>query len=345
LHYLLTFYGDESQLEPQRLLGSAVRVLHARPVLTRDMIRQTIAMPTFSFLVESNLADAVELVRLTPAPMTVDELSKLWSVYFQTPYNLSVAYQASVVLIESQAPVQGALPVQSRNVYVIPFRQPSIETVRSDEGADTFIVSDSSIVITGKQLRGESTTLRAAGIDVTPAPENLGDTRITVQLPAGLRAGVQGLQVIQSRMIGTPPTAHRGVESNVAPFVLHPRIHLKPDDTLDISISPPVAAADGTLSANVTVHIVPNVGQTQRVVLLMNEFNAPGGNAHAYSFDALPRSAPGDPSETDTVVFPIGGVVAGEYLVRVQVDGAESALERDPDPNNPVFNGPRLTIA
>ncbi|MDQ5836372.1 MAG: DUF4255 domain-containing protein, partial [Acidobacteriota bacterium] len=45
LHYLLTFYGVEAQLEPQRVLGSVVRALHARPVLTRDVIRQTIGMP------------------------------------------------------------------------------------------------------------------------------------------------------------------------------------------------------------------------------------------------------------------------------------------------------------
>ena len=43
LHYLLTFYGNEAQLEPQRLLGSVVRTLHARPVLTRQQIQQTIA--------------------------------------------------------------------------------------------------------------------------------------------------------------------------------------------------------------------------------------------------------------------------------------------------------------
>ena len=32
--------------------------------------------------------------------MNLEELSKLWSVFFQTPYALSIAYQASVVLIE-----------------------------------------------------------------------------------------------------------------------------------------------------------------------------------------------------------------------------------------------------
>jgi hypothetical protein len=37
LHYLLTFYGDEGNLEPQRLLGSVMRTLHTRPVLTSKM--------------------------------------------------------------------------------------------------------------------------------------------------------------------------------------------------------------------------------------------------------------------------------------------------------------------
>ena len=42
LHYLITFYGREADFEPQRLLGSTVRTLHARPVLTRPQIRDAI---------------------------------------------------------------------------------------------------------------------------------------------------------------------------------------------------------------------------------------------------------------------------------------------------------------
>lgn len=38
LHYLLSFYGDENELEPQRLLGSAMHILRAQPVLTADWI-------------------------------------------------------------------------------------------------------------------------------------------------------------------------------------------------------------------------------------------------------------------------------------------------------------------
>ncbi|MGH9937593.1 MAG: DUF4255 domain-containing protein, partial [Blastocatellia bacterium] len=53
LHYLLTFYGNETHLEPQRLLGSVVRAIHASSVLTRGLIRQTINSPTYAFLAAS----------------------------------------------------------------------------------------------------------------------------------------------------------------------------------------------------------------------------------------------------------------------------------------------------
>lgn len=345
LHYLLTFYGVEAQLEPQRVLGSVVRSLHARPLLTRDMIRQTIAKPAFGFLVNSNLADAVELVKFTPLPLSLEELSKLWSVFFQTQYSLSLAYQGTVVLIESAESTHMALPVRARNIYVVPFRQPLIEAVSSIDGADEFIISTSTVMVTGKRLRGEVTQLRVGGIDVLPASDKVSDTQISVPLPVGLRAGVQGLQVVQPMLMGTPPTAHRGVESNLAAFVLHPTINRKPDDSPDITIPSPVISGDGTRAVDVTIKLSPKVGKTQRVGLLMNELNPPVDRAaRSYSFDALPHNKPADPPETDTLVFHISGVAQGDYLVRVQVDGASSPLEQAADVNNPLYIGPKVTI-
>src|SRR5450755_3585935 len=34
LHYMISFYGNENELEPQRLLGSVARTMHAQPYLT-----------------------------------------------------------------------------------------------------------------------------------------------------------------------------------------------------------------------------------------------------------------------------------------------------------------------
>jgi len=354
LHYLLNFYGNEVQLEPQRLLGSVVRVLNARPVLTRQMIQDTLANPAFNFLGTSDLGKSIELVKFTPLPLTLEELSKLWSVFFQTPYTLSVAYQGTVVLIESEDEPQAALPVRKRDLYVVPFRQPIIEQVKSQVGADEPIVVDSTLVISGKRLRGDLTELRLGGFDWIPPPEDVSDTQIILRLstqlsspphPTGLlRDGVQGVQVIHPIRIGTPPVPHRGVESNVAAFVLCPTIKKNPvTGEYEISILNLPINPDGTHSANVAVKLKPDVGYMQRVVLLLNEFNPPPDRpSRAYSFEAATLGPPTSPPEsTEEVTFSISGVRAGTYLARIQVDGAESPLGTD---SGGRYNSPQVTI-
>lgn len=112
LHYLLAFYGDEKELEPQRMLGAVTRDLHANPVLLRQAIRDAVAGRPV--LAGSNLDEAMEQVRITELALSLEELSKLWSVFFQTPHALSVAYRASVVLIETDDAVSPAPPVLQR---------------------------------------------------------------------------------------------------------------------------------------------------------------------------------------------------------------------------------------
>jgi Pvc16 N-terminal domain len=331
LHYLLSFYGNEGDLTPQRLLGSVARTFHARPVLMRQTIRDTIASPSFSFLAGSNLADDVELVKFTPTALSLEELSKLWSVFLQTPYTLSVAYQGTVVLIESEESHQTALPVRERNLYAAPFRQPAIEEVRSQAGPNQLIVVGSTLVIRGQRLSGEITQVRIGGSGpVTPIA--LSDTELSLlltepPLPAGtLRAGVQGLQVVQPMLLGTPLVAHRGVESNVAAFVLHPTI-----------VPPLTASTIGTPAGPqmiVTVKLKPDVGKTQRVMLLLNELGS--GSPRAYSFPAPSRAG-----DTDSIAIPISGVKAADYLVRVQIDGAESPLSADA---TGAYDLPKVTI-
>jgi len=145
--------------------------------------------------------------------------------------------------------------------------------------------------------------------------------------------------------MGTPPKPHTGVQSNLAAFVLHPAIKRKPGNIPDITVPVPAIAADGTRSADVTSKIDPAITKSQRAVLFMNELNPPTTRAaRAYSFESAPHNQPADPDETDTLVFPIKGVRAGDYLARIQVDGADSPLEQAADPNNPVYVGPKITI-
>ena len=340
LQYLLSFYGDEAQLEPQRMLGSVVRTLHTRPVLTRQMIRDTVSDPDNAFLASSNLADEIELIKFTPGSFSLEELSKLWSVFFQVPYALSVAYQASVVLIEPEVTPHEALPVRERNVYVVPFRQPTIEQIMSQAGDEQPVLPDQPIlagyrlILIGKQLRGEVTRVRIGGVEAEP--QAVSDTQIGVPLPENLRAGLQGVQVMQYVQMGTPPTPHRGFESNVAAFILRPTITATASN---------VQSSGGTpRRADIEVDFDPQVGKSQRVVLLLNEFQPPSDRpARAYTFSAPPRNEPTDPDETNSITVPISGVEPGTYLARVQVDGAESPLGFNDATGQ--YDSPRVTLS
>jgi hypothetical protein len=96
LYYLLTFFGVENRQHPEQLLGRVAGALHAEPILTRERIANVLAADTH--LAQSDLASQPELVRFIPIELNLEELSKLWSVFFQTHYRLSVAYKGSVVL-------------------------------------------------------------------------------------------------------------------------------------------------------------------------------------------------------------------------------------------------------
>jgi hypothetical protein len=348
LHYLLTFYGNEPQLEPQRMLGSAVRALHSRPVLTRQQIRQTINSPANIFLVQSNLAEDIELVKFTPTSLSLEELSKLWAVFFQTQYTLSITYQGTVVLIETDDTASASLPVLERNIYTVPFRMPMIEEIKLDAPVSGPITSGSNIVIVGRALKGDVIQIRFGGSKL-PAivPASVADKEIRVSLPVDLRAGVQGLQVDQLFLMGTPPASHRGFESNVAAFVLAPTIT---QPNLPAFTQTSVDPATNLIAGEIAVNFTPKIGKPQRVRLLLNEFQPPANRAaRGYMFNApKDNGIPSNQEETDTIDFVVKDVAAGDYLVRVQVDGAESPLTRDTVDGSPTFNqfnAPRVTIA
>jgi len=358
LHYLLTAYGAE-EMHAEILLGYGMQLLHETPVLTRDAIRVALRSPTpvtdagddlpaaMRALFTSELAEQVEQIKITPQLLDAEEISRMWAA-FQAKYRPTAVYQVSVVLIESRRATRSALPVRQRNVYVAPFRQPVIERILSQRQAGDPILPEQeqpilagyNLVIAGRQLRDDDTLVNVGGIAVAPANADVSEAQIVIPLPAGLQAGAQGVQVIHRRLLGSPPTPHRGVESNLAAFVLHPRL------TAPVTVSAP--AADGT--RNVNLSLDPPVGAAQRVTLLLNEFQpappSPPGAARAYSFTAPPRFSlesppPGLPSPQSNVTVPIRGVQPGAYLVRVRVDGAESPLGANALGQ---FDSPQVTI-
>ncbi|MFB6436656.1 DUF4255 domain-containing protein [Streptomyces sp. NPDC056411] len=121
LHFLISAYGEETELVGQRLIGSVVRTLHEIPVLPQELIEEAVQRP---YLAGSDLAEALQRVRFTPTQMDVDETSKLWGMFNNTPYALSVVYQASLVLLDGHEEPRPAKPVRRPEVTAVPFGAP-----------------------------------------------------------------------------------------------------------------------------------------------------------------------------------------------------------------------------
>jgi hypothetical protein len=324
LHYLLTFSGDEDELEPQRLLGSVVRTLHAQPLLTPQLIAAvktaaTATPPVHPSLAATDLGDQVERVKFVPLSMNLEELSKLWSVFFQTPYALSVAYKASVVLIEPDLATIEPLPVLDRTIDVAPFRRPLIERVVASPDASAPITATSTIQVIGQELLGEITRLRLAGSDRSIGPAT--SVRIPFELSSvpttDLRAGLATVQVVQGTLLGDPPAEHVGTESNVAEFVIHP------------TISSVVAGAGPTLTVTTDLIVTP----TQNVQLAIL---SPATGVRTHLLAASPHLL-----GTSTLTFPGTGVPAGSHAVQLFVDGADTLLVRD---NAGAITDPLVTV-
>jgi hypothetical protein len=328
LSYLLTAYGS-ADFHAEVLLGHAMSVLHEMPVFTRDAIRAAIPVPPPTTLpnalTNANLADQIEQIKIVPQVMPVEEISKIWSA-LQSQYRPTAVYKATVVLIETDKSVRPTLPVRARNLQVIPFERPVIELIQSQENNASPIVPDQPIlagynlVIDGQRLRGETTVvLIDDDHEITPNDDQLSASRIIVPLPADLQAGLHAVQVAHRIAFdpAAPTDTRRGVESNVAAFVLVP----------EIVASPPTAA----LGSAASLTINPAVGATQRATILVGGGTIP-----------VPARPPADPPST-TLEFtvPDDFATGPNQLMRVQIDGAESPLVADA---NGLYVDPRIEI-
>ena len=343
LYYLVSAHAT-TDFVAEILLGYAMQIFHERPVLPRQLIRDALVSPSLitadtpaamlAAIAAADLAGQVEQIKFSLEPSAWETMAHIWSA-LQTQYRPCALYKASVVLIESTTRAESALPVRSYNIYPLPFRQPVIDDVIAADGPGTPILSTKDVRIRGRRLRGDDTRVRLAGLELSSAALTASDSEISFSLPAAARAGILGAQVIHQLALGTPPVAHRGVESNVAALILQPQI-TQTGAAYNIAIVPPA----GDVPRLLRVQLAPLVDERQRVQLLLNEFNPPANRPpRAHAIDARPRT-PGAPA-TAQIDFPIPDVLAGDYLVRVRVDGAESPLEYVTPTG---YNNPRVTL-
>lgn len=315
LYYLLTAYGKE-QLDMEKALGYAMQVLHETPLLGRETIRAVAEGAS------SELAEQAEMVKLTPHPMTTEEISKLWAS-FQTGYRPSVMYHASVVLIESKRPARAALPVLTRGrgdpatgsdegVRVESGLLPPFPTLLQaiPPGDQPSLRMGEELVLRGHHLEGQTVQVSFTHVrssrTLTLAATAASATEITVRIPPDPAPGPvdpgspQNPENWQSGLYSVAALVQRAGEarrtSNLLPVALAPRIE------------PTIDAATNRLS----VKCSPKVWKAQDVRLIVGE-----------------REVSPEPivaEKADTLTAPLAGLPAGEQWVRLRVDGIESIL-------------------
>jgi hypothetical protein len=317
LSYLVTAYAEsDNELIGQVLLGTAMQILHDHPLLSRAEIGNALAL--------SELDSQIERVRITPQPFSLDELSKLWSG-FQSEYRISAMYQVAVVLIESLRPQRAPLPVLRRGgedrgplvvaspaptlLEVQEFFDPALPT-RPPQGKPAAELGD-VVVLHGNHFGDEAMSVRLrhsrleSPLSLTLEAER-SDTEVAFRLPAATDPGTPaawpaGFYTVELEVQRpTPPNW----TTNRLPFGLAPTI------TGINPITQPVGAQPFDLTLTCTPQILPD----QRAVLLLGDQ------------EIVPNSVttPGNPDSDTTLIFPIDELAAGDYVVRLRVDGVDT---------------------
>jgi hypothetical protein len=316
LYYLLTAFGrDDDTAQPfgHELLGKAMSILHDYPVLSAAEIRAGAAGLT----PPSDLDQQIERVRMTFQPLTIDELSKLWTG-FGMQYRLSAAYEVAVTLIESTRATRTPLPVLTRGDQKdrgvdanadLTAPVPTLDTLTPPNQQPSALLND-VVALTGVHLDGTNIRVQfnhalwTGPVEVTPQAGGTA-TALSVQIPnqpAAWPAGFYTVAVLVQR-----PSENFRRATNQLTLALAPKI----------TVTPP--AAHG---GRATVTVAPEVWPTQRASLLLND-NELLADPH--------------PAQTATLTFPTTVLAAGDYWARLRVDGVDSLLvDRTQIP--PVFD-------
>jgi len=294
----------------------------------------------FQALRAADLADQIELLKLTPEAMSPEEMSRLWSA-LQGHYRPTSAFVVSVVLIERPRPTRTPLPVLTRGRFdaalqrdegVIvavgltpPFPTLTAVTAAAHETPATLRGGD-TVTLTGHHLAGTQRELmlrndRLGIAQALPLPDTAleGDFDFVLpDLPNDLPVGVYRLELSVLRAGDTAPRV-----SNALPVALAPAITSFPPVSIGRDPLP-----DAVLHISITC--TPAARPGQRVALMMDGAEAP----------ALPFSAATTTLAFDFERAPPAGATP---LLRLKIDGIESVVvNRAVKP--PVFFNHRIVL-
>ncbi len=341
LHYMITALGTDD-LHAQIVLAYAMQILHETPYLTREFINKAVQLAPTT-LGESDLANQVEMIKITHQNMSLEEISKLWSSFFQTNYRLSTTYQVTVVLLESKMETKPTLPVLIPQVTTVQLKQPIIQQVQPQ--ILEYNPSDPTVLtLIGLNFQADDVTVQIGNEKPVPTTSN-SDTEIKITIPTSVTPGVKTVQVIQRSdlPIGSSTSSaivqqvpHNMFKSNVAAFVLAPKItNVNGNNISSTNAIPVVHNPDPKSSVpDLTLIFAPFINPSQQVSFLVGDFEL-----------LIPQQTSTNPinslainlSSYPQMLQSITNFSGKKYLLRIRVDGAESLLTVDTDKSSPTY--------
>jgi uncharacterized protein DUF4255 len=333
LHYLITAYGrNHDELLAHRVLGRAMSILHEQPVIPASRLAAALA--------GSDLSGQFEHVRITPYPLSSEEISKLWAAFSEN-YRISVAYEVSVVLIQPRQQAVAPLPVLRRGRDLLDQRSPrvrsnlvppypTLEVLTLPGPLPTVFLGD-ALAVTGHDLEGTALTARldhrlftaARQLPIAANDHSASGFRFTFPTDASQwPAGAYSLTALVTRM----PTDQNRVTGALSLLARPSITSIAGADV--VAGNPPTATRAGG-SVRLTVDCAPAVWAGQRVALLVGDREVPG-------------ATPATPAAS--LDFEVRDPPLGIQYLRLRVDGIDSNVI-DFGVTPPGFNaGLRLNI-
>lgn len=319
LDYMITFFGNDTRLDPQRLLGLVLSGLNAWPFITADAMRTAIAStPWLGGGPDVELPS--EDIRVTPLNMPPDAMARLWSEFVNVPYQLTQLYTVTPVPLVTLLPVAPVLPVRRIGLRAIPSTSIAITSIVNATDPDLPLQGGGQMAIRlinpaqpdlVVQLNGVAAEGVKAGFDADGFAALLVDLSPSQKAP--LVSGPLAVQVIRTAAAG------RGIQAES---------QVVQTDIVPCFAQPP-AVAQGQLVATMTLPVPP---RADAAVLL---FPRGAPQLPSRRIPCLPRPAP-----SASLAAPLTGVPAGKYLVSVEIDGVATLL----DFSGEAYTGPIVDV-
>ncbi|MEM9538671.1 MAG: DUF4255 domain-containing protein [Cyanobacteria bacterium P01_E01_bin.42] len=312
LYYLIVAYGkDDDEVASHQLLGRVMSIFHDHKILKPAEI----IAATSKRLPESDLHEQIDGLNIVPQSLSFDEISKIWQV-FDAQYRASVAYQISVVVLDSHIPVKVALPVlpqmNGRGVGsgrpLVSMGVPSLKKIRLPNRQRSAQFGN-ILTLRGMLMNRPNLSVQLLhplldeAIALTPLPEPT-EEELSVQIPdreadealiSRWVAGFYSLSVVV-------PKEEYQQTSEELPLAFAPQV-------LNIATREEIPDC-----FTIEVTCVPRVRPAQRAVLLLGNRGIPLNDL----------TTPDNPREPSVLTFRVRNVPQGDYVVRLRVDGVDS---------------------